>query len=110
MAGRWQPCGATTTIATFVALESGRRPADHRMMRIRQSRRCSGCSPDGSALAAGRPGASGIVMAQFEGRRGSIGLRQRRKSADRDQQALRGNRISDDDADQRSPETPAYAA
>jgi hypothetical protein len=91
------------------ALEQGRRPADHRMMR-------SGKAEDAVAAtlmdrrSSRQAGRIGIVMAQFERRRGGIGLRQRRESAKDDQQALRGNRISDGDPDQRSPETPGILA
>lgn len=44
-----------------------------------------------------------IVDAKLEGRR-AVGTGDQLESANRDQQALRGNSVSDDDADQRSPE------
>jgi hypothetical protein len=43
------------------------------------------------------------VTAELERRRSRAGLRVRRKSSQHDQQALRGDRIGDDDPDERSP-------
>jgi hypothetical protein len=45
------------------------------------------------------------VETKLDGRRAFAGLRRERKSAERNQQALRGDGIRDDDADQRSPPT-----
>ena len=44
------------------------------------------------------------VETKLDGRRAFAGLRRERKSAERNQQALRGDGIRDDDADQRSQE------
>ncbi|MDR3420167.1 MAG: hypothetical protein P4L80_02815 [Xanthobacteraceae bacterium] len=48
--------------------------------------------------------ALGIVEAKLETRRGGIGAGGEGKSADDDQQALRGDGIGDGNADQRPPE------
>jgi hypothetical protein len=44
------------------------------------------------------------VETKLESRRTGIGTRGQRKSAERDQQALGGDGIGENDADQRSPE------
>jgi len=47
------------------------------------------------------------VKTELETRRALIGMRGQRKPAERNQQALRGNGIGDDGADQRAPQSPA---
>ena len=55
--------------------------------------------------------ALGVVKTELEARRALTGMGRERKPAKRDQQALRGDGIGDDDADQRSPDAPRlYAA
>jgi hypothetical protein len=49
------------------------------------------------------------VEAEFEGRSVLTAIRRQGEAGDRDQQALDGDRMGDDDAQERSPETLAYA-
>lgn len=49
----------------------------------------------------------GVVETQLESRRVFVGFRGERKPAEWDQQALGGDGIGDDNADQRPPEAPA---
>jgi hypothetical protein len=50
--------------------------------------------------------ALGVVETKLESRSALTGTGRERKAAKRNQQALRGNGIGDDDADNRSPQTP----
>jgi hypothetical protein len=85
------------------ARRSNDRASDHRMMRAGET--------EDAVIAAGISGrvrglrrrALGIMRAQDERRRAGIGVRKGGKSAERDEQALRGNGIGDDNGDQRPP-------
>jgi hypothetical protein len=47
-----------------------------------------------------------VLQAERKGRRTVAGIRRNGKAAQRDKQALRRHRVSDDDADQRPPVAP----
>lgn len=92
------------------AFKQNRRRADHRVVR-------SGKAED-AMIAAGMIGCLGrqggrvlrVVQAQLESGCCAVRLRDKLETADRDQQTLRGNGISNDDADERSPEPPLIHA
>ena len=90
------------------ARQQDRRRSDHPMMRAGKAE--NAVATAGMALSIGRRRrALRIVDAKLEGRR-AISVSDRLEAADRDQQALRGNGISDDDTDQRSPKSPGIGA
>ena len=86
------------------AVEDGGRGADHRMMRS--------CKAEDAVCAIGKVGIAGrhfrrvlgIVQTKLETRRVIANICRNGGPAKCDQQALRSNRIGDDDADQRSHE------
>jgi hypothetical protein len=88
---RWKTAGAVPITAWCA-------PAKQKMQCVQ---------PDWSGLLAGSAGR--IVQAEFEGRSVLAGIRRQGEAADRDQQALDGDRIGDDNAQERSPETLACA-
>lgn len=104
-AGRETPIGGIKDIDKLdihALKQKGRRPND-RMMR-------SGEAKDAMVArrvvwGAGRQvrSALGIMETEFKSRRVIACLRGKRKSAEYDQQALRGNGIGDEDAGQRPP-------
>jgi len=83
--------------------QHGRRP-DQRVMRSGKAEYAVTATGMVGGLGRRCRYALGIVEAKLETRHGQIGMRGKRKSAERDQQGLRGNGIDDDAADQRSPE------